>query len=424
MAEDVRQAFVGIWSHKMRSFLTMLGIIIGIASIISIVSTIKGTNEQIKQNLIGAGNNNVDVKLTEGSEAYDITWRGIPNNVSLLTDEVENEVKAIDGVANATFYNSRSYAESITYGSTSLDSAAIYGVDTSFLATKGYQLKSGRNFTQADYDNYRKVVLLDETAVQTLFPSEDPIGKIIEISGEPFTIIGTYGQNDSFEPVINSIEDYSNYNTDSNGEVLMPRSSWPIVYNYDEPVNCAVMADSTDHMTTVGKKVAEVMNQLVGSSSSQSGDSSTTLSYSATDLMQTVKNLQEVGQSTYTQLIWIAGISLLVGGIGVMNIMLVTVTERTSEIGLKKAIGARKRRILRQFLTEAAVLTSVGGILGVIMGIILSKIISVVSSTPSAISVGASLLAVAFSMVIGIVFGLLPSVKAANLNPIEALRRE
>lgn len=120
----------------------------------------------------------------------------------------------------------------------------------------------------------------------------------------------------------------------------------------------------------------------------------------------------------------IASISLIVGGIGIMNIMLVTVTERTREIGLKKAIGARRRRILWQFLTEAAVLTSLGGILGVIAGVVMSRMISSVMGTPTMISVPAAVIAVLFSMIIGIVFGLLPAVKAANLNPIDALRRE
>ena len=153
-------------------------------------------------------------------------------------------------------------------------------------------------------------------------------------------------------------------------------------------------------------------------------NTSDSLAYKAEDLLEKAKSLQELGQSTNQQLIWIASISLLVGGIGVMNIMLVSVTERTSEIGLKKAIGARKRRILFQFLTEAAVLTSIGGLLGVLGGIIMAQVISRVSQTPVAISIPAIIFSVVFSMVIGIVFGLLPSVKAANLNPIDALRRE
>ena len=149
-----------------------------------------------------------------------------------------------------------------------------------------------------------------------------------------------------------------------------------------------------------------------------------TVTYKAEDLLETARNRQELAASTNNLLLWVAAVSLLVGGIGVMNIMLVSVTERTSEIGLKKAIGARKNRILAQFLTESAVLTSMGGILGVISGIILSKIISKVSGTPTAISIPIIFVAVAFSMGVGILFGLLPSIKAANLDPIEALRRE
>ena len=131
-----------------------------------------------------------------------------------------------------------------------------------------------------------------------------------------------------------------------------------------------------------------------------------------------------MSNATNRQLIWIASISLLVGGIGVMNIMLVSVAERVSEIGLRKAVGAKKRRILWQFLTEAAVLTCTGGVLGVAAGIGVSKALSKFSGTPSAISVPAIIIAVAFSMVIGILFGLLPAIKAANMNPIEALKRE
>ncbi|HAW12538.1 MAG TPA: macrolide ABC transporter permease, partial [Erysipelotrichaceae bacterium] len=146
--------------------------------------------------------------------------------------------------------------------------------------------------------------------------------------------------------------------------------------------------------------------------------------YQAQDLMEQAKQIQQLSQSTNTMLIWIAAISLLVGGIGVMNIMLVTVTERTREIGLKKAIGARKKTIMMQFLTEAVVLTSLGGLLGVLTGLILAKMISLLNGTPVAISIPASIFSVLFSMLIGIVFGLIPSWKAANLDPIEALRHE
>ena len=170
-------------------------------------------------------------------------------------------------------------------------------------------------------------------------------------------------------------------------------------------------------MTAAGKGSADILNNYLSVSDE-------TIKYKAEDLLEQAKEIQELSQSTNMMLIWIAGISLLVGGIGVMNIMLVSVTERTSEIGLKKAIGARKGVILGQFLTEAAVLTSLGGLIGVVGGIILAEVISKVSQTPVAISIPAAVGAVLFSMLIGIIFGMLPSYKAANLNPIEALRHE
>ena len=148
------------------------------------------------------------------------------------------------------------------------------------------------------------------------------------------------------------------------------------------------------------------------------------LKYKAEDLLKKASDMQKLSNTTNRQLIWIAGISLLVGGIGVMNIMLVSVTERTKEIGLKKAIGAKRKRILAQFLTEAAVLTSLGGLIGVAAGIILSQVLANVMGTRSSVSIPACIIAVAFSMGIGIIFGLLPAVKASKLNPIDALRSE
>lgn len=424
MLENIRLAFGGIWSHKMRSFLTMLGIIIGIASIISIVSTIRGTNEQIKQNLIGAGNNNVDVRLYQGEGEYYID-QGIPENMTVVTQEQKDRIRELEGVTSATFYNRRSYADGITYQEQSLDGASLYGVDLEYLQTKGYVVQNGRGFQQRDFDRIQKVALLDDVAVQTLFPGEDPLGKTLEIRGEPFTIVGCIRKSDAFEPVINTMADYQMYNQDSSGIVVIPHTAWPIVFQFDEPVDVSVRAEETDIMSSLGKKVEEIMNEsVIFTQSGEEGQAENGIAYKAADLLETVRNLQQVSENTNKQLLWIASISLLVGGIGVMNIMLVSVTERTNEIGLKKAIGARKKKILWQFLTEAAVLTSIGGLLGVIAGIILSQVIARMSQTPVSISLPASILAVVFSMAIGIIFGLLPSIKAANLNPIDALRHE
>ena len=171
-------------------------------------------------------------------------------------------------------------------------------------------------------------------------------------------------------------------------------------------------------MASVGKSAADVLTGVLVK------DDKSGFDYRSENLLEQAEKLQSMSRSANMQLVWIAGISLVVGGIGVMNIMLVSVTERTAEIGLKKAIGAKKRRIRMQFLTEAAVLTALGGIIGVICGVGLAKLVSVIMGIPVAVSIPASLAAVVFSAVIGIVFGLLPAAKAANLSPIEALRRD
>ena len=420
MLENMRISIQGIWSHKMRSFLTMLGIIIGIASIIAIVSTIKGTSEQIKEDLIGAGNNTVSVSLNYGDSEYDPEY-GMTDGTAppLLSDQQKEDIKNLDHVQNATFFYSRTYSSSVYYENTTFQGGSIYGIDTNYLSTCGYMVQSGRGFVQKDYDSYRKVALVDSNAAQNIFGSESPVGKTIEVGSEPYIIVGVITQSEDSMPKINTISEYEEYSQTIMGSVMIPDTTWPVAFKFDQPQNVTVRADSTDNMSSVGKAAEDILNTGIQNEKNKSN-----FKYKAEDIMEKVKNLQKLSESTNQQLIWIASISLLVGGIGVMNIMLVSVTERTSEIGLKKAIGARKKVILGQFLTEASVLTSIGGIIGVVLGIILSKMVSQVSGAPTAISVPAIIGSVVFSMLIGLIFGLLPSVKAANLNPIDALRSE
>lgn len=415
MLENISLALHGVWSHKLRSFLTMLGIIIGIASIITIVSTIKGTNEQIKQNLIGAGSNVVTVRLTQDGHDASLEYSSLPQGVRVITESTRAELDKLDGVKETSLYLKRDWAEEVYYKN-SVFNGAICGIDSHYLSVYDYSLAHGRAFVASDYENCRKVVIIDDKAAQSLFSGEDPVGRTIEIKQEPFTVVGVVEKSSSAAPVINSIEDYWMYADTSSGTMLIPDVCWPAVYRYDEPQTVAVRANSTDDMTKAGSNVADSLNltQINGGS----------YEYKADDLLRQAENLQSLSETANNQLIWIAGISLLVGGIGVMNIMLVSVTERTREIGLKIAIGARQKRIRGQFLTEAAVLTSMGGILGVAAGVGLAYMLSRVMGTPVAISATACVIAVAFSMIIGILFGLMPAVKASKLNPIEALRRE
>ena len=334
-----------------------------------------------------------------------------------MTEETKQAILDLDSVENMTSYKERQSPDSIFYQDKAMSSGCIRGIDTSYFETAGYVIKTGRNFVDEDYTEFRKVLIIDTNAAKALFEDESPIGKTIEIGKQPYTVIGVAAQANTYEPTITNLTQYDSYASSKISYLFMPKTCWPISYSYDEPENVIVKAMSTDDMENAGQSAEKILNATISSSQ-------TSVKYKADNLLEQARNMQKLSAATNNQLIWIASISLLVGGIGVMNIMLVSVTERTSEIGLKKAIGARKNTILGQFLTEAAVLTSMGGILGVAAGIIMAQVISRISGVTVAISVPAAVIAVLFSMLIGIVFGLLPSIKAANLNPIDALRRE
>ncbi|MBQ1430356.1 MAG: ABC transporter permease [Firmicutes bacterium] len=414
MGENIRLSFRGILSHKLRSFLTMLGIIIGIASIIAIVSTIQGTNEQIKKNLIGSGVNTVDVQVSQGDWEYEF-YDGNPQGVPQVSQDTLEQLKAIPHAESVSLYYKNQDYDGITHLTDSLSGGYLYGIREDYFSTAGLVISQGKGISSNDIKKFRKVCVLDAGAEESLFPSGGALGSTVEIHGEPYQVVGIVRDKISFEPTINSIDDYYMYRQDSAGRVYIPMTTWPLIYRYDQPENVLIRADSTEAMTEIGTTASGILNANVTSED---------ISYQAKDIFQQAKEIQELTQSTNTMLIWIAAISLLVGGIGVMNIMLVSVTERTAEIGLKKAIGAPKRTIMNQFLTEAVVLTATGGVLGVATGLALAELISRLTGAPVAINWGAVLLAVGFSMVIGIVFGILPSKKAADLDPIEALRRE
>lgn len=419
MIENIRLSFQGIWSHKLRSLLTMLGIIIGIASLISIVSTIKGTNEQIKNSLIGAGNNVVRIQLYQDDYVYEMAWNGIPEGIPAVSEDTAESLRGIANAEDVTIYNRRvEQNNGMFYKNTSFTSFEVYGIQADYFQTCGYSIKQGRNFLPKDYKNFSPVIIIDEVTAKSLFPDENPLGKTLEYKSIAYTVVAVVERSEKFEPVINSIEDYYTYYSDgtsTSGKVFIPSVNWPDLFAYDEPEEVAIRCTDTEAMSTVGKSAADILNKT---------STNKNILFKAENLMQKAKDLQDLKNNTNIQLFFVASISLLVGGIGVMNIMLVSVTERTREIGLKKAIGAKKHRILGQFLTEAAVLTSIGGLLGAGAGIGLSEILSQVSQTPVAISVPSIFVAVLFSMLIGILFGLIPSVKASNLNPIDALRHE
>lgn len=415
MLENIRLSFVGIRSHKLRSFLTMLGVIIGIASIITIVSIVAGTNAKLEKNLMGAGNNVTTVSLYQDSMPFDAGYSELPAGVPILSDDVPEQLRSINHIEEAALYRTRQW-QTVYHLNTSLNSCNITGISDSYIDTYQYEISKGRPFKAEEYAEGRKVAIIDRDAANALFDSEDPLGNVIEINGEPFVIVGISNDPYAKEADYKSIEDYYQYGMENrSGNVYVPMKVWPIIYQFDEPVNVALRVSETSQMTPMGKKVAKILNGYV---------SSDTVQYESGSTGEDSRALDEMTNTIQMMLIAIASLSLLVGGIGVMNIMLVSVTERTSEIGLKKALGAKNRMIMTQFLTESAVLTSVGGIIGVILGVILARIITYAFLMEFGISVPWMIISVGFSIVIGLIFGAMPAYRAAKLSPIEALRHE
>ena len=414
MSENIRLALRGIITHKMRSFLTMLGVIIGIASIIGIVSVVQGTNARLEKSLIGAGNNVVTVALSQDGREYDAST--IPSGVGVISADTLDHIKNLAFVENAATYRQRQWSTSVYCGNNHLQNSKLLGISDSFLDTLQYKFIKGRPFNAEEYQNGMKVAVLDTDAADALFEGDDPIGRIVEIQSEPFMVVGVVKDVNHESREFETIEEYYSYSYSGGGSnVFIPESTWPIIYQYDEPQNVAIHASRTSQMTFIGNRVAKILNQNVNS------DTVTYASLSSADNEESMNTLTTAIQN---MLIGIASLSLLVGGIGVMNIMLVSVTERTAEIGLKKALGAKRRTIMLQFLTESAVLTSVGGIIGVIVGIVLARIIAYAATLDFGISIPWIIFAVLFSIIIGVIFGSWPASRAAKLDPIEALRRE
>ena len=418
MLENIRISLRGIWSHKLRSFLTMLGIIIGIAAIVAIVSTIQGANEQIKNNLIGSGNNNVEVKLTNDGTAMDFSYAEAPAGVPAFDQTVKDQVNKIDGVVSSSFFHERSYNEGMYYQNTSMSGCQLLGIDEDYLNCAGLTVSHGRGISRSEFTSNAAVAVVDDVAAQAYFGGADPVGENVQINGVTYVVVGVVRQASAFQPRITSVSDYKTYVGSTSGRVMITNQMWALPFVYDEPLSVLVQAKSPDAMTSVGRSCASVLNSYLQM------PSGSTIKYESTDLASEATRLQQLADSTNAMLIGIASISLLVGGVGVMNIMLVSVTERTREIGLKKALGAPKSSILSQFLTEAVMLSFIGGVLGALLGVAMSHVIGAVTSMPVMISVPAMIVSVVFSMCVGVVFGLVPSVKASNLNPIDALRYE
>ena len=391
-------------NNKLRCFLTMLGIIIGVGSVITMLAIGQGSKRSIREQISEMGSNMIMIhpgRMERG---------GVRQSASDMQTLKLEDFKTIAEEAEYISACSPSVNSSGQFiNGANNHPSSIYGINSDYLEIRKITVEQGEMFSDQDIQSSAKVCLIGKTVQENLFPNgENPVGKVIRFNKIPFRIIGTL-----------TPKGYNSMGMDQDDLVLAPYTTVQkriLAITYLQGIYCSALTEdmtsaATDEISAILRKNHKLKATDEDDFDIRSQEELSSMLSSTTDMMTIL-------------LACIAGISLLVGGIGIMNIMYVSVTERTREIGLKIAIGAQQSRILWQFLTEAAVLTSMGGILGVATGIGLAEMMSHIMGTPVAISIPACIIAVAFSMVIGVVFGLVPAMKASKLNPIEALRRE
>jgi putative ABC transport system permease protein len=384
--ETVRLSLRSIRRNVLRSFLTLLGIVIGVAAVIAMLTIGSGTTEKVKADISKLGSNLLVVR--SGRPAGPGGPGGLDQVVRPLA---EKDLAAL--VAHLTGARAISPASQkqvrVIFGTESLTSG-VTGTDSAYLDARDWKLVSGRPFSDSETRSGTGVCLIGETVRQQFFGAGDPEGEIIRVNRTSCKIIGL------LEP-----KGYTGFGQDQDNVVLMPLHAYQrrIAGNRDID-NIYIAADDTTPTSELQPRVEDILRDIRRVAPDRESD------FAIRDMTQ------------------IAGVSLLVGGIGIMNIMLVSVTERTREIGIRLAIGAHEKHILIQFLVEATVLSLLGGIIGILIGMALAGLAAVTLTIPFAPSPAVILLAVGFSALIGMVFGFFPALRGARLDPIDALRHE
>ena len=392
--------------NKMRSALTMLGIIIGVGAVIAMLAVGTGASERISQQLASIGSNLIII--LPGSTTSGGLRMGMGSQPTLTKDDADAIIRECSAVKDAAPVLNG--AAQIVYGNQNW-STGVFGTTPGMLSIRDWPLSSGRPFTEQDVRSATKVCLLGQTVVDNLFGSIDPIGQIIRIKKIPFTVIGVL-----------AVKGQSPQGQDQDDTIYIPvTTAQKKIFGTAFPGmvrTIMVQGRSTEDLGLAEKQITELLRQRHRIGPKKDDD------FTVRNLTQMMQAAEQSTKVMTLLLGAIASVSLLVGGIGIMNIMLVSVTERTREIGIRMAVGAKTWDIRLQFIIEALILSLSGGIIGIIAGISGSKIISVVAGWSTIVSLSSIFLAFGFSGLVGIFFGFYPAYKASLLSPIDALRYE
>lgn len=385
--QSIKMALRSIQGNKLRSVLTMLGIIIGVSSVIVLVAMAQGSTTNVTNQINQLGTNLITVN-TYGSSSLALTEDKIVK-ISKLSG-----VKAVSPVVSGRVMVKKDRTS---------QNVSLTATNAAYSTVRNTNVSQGRFLTDLDVEYRQKIAVLGSTTAQTFFGTDNPVGQYIQLNGTSFKVVGVLASKGS------------SLGASGDDVVIVPLSTGERLVKTTNVNQIYLEGSSGDQLDYI---MAEVQAQMASFFPNQ------TDSYNVANQQDLMNTMSSVTNSMTMMLGGIAGISLLVGGIGIMNIMLVSVSERTREIGIRKAIGAKRRDVLLQFLIEAAVLSSLGGIIGILLGIGIGKILSSALNMTITYSSSIIMMSFLFSVVVGVLFGVFPANKASKLNPIQALRYE